>query len=51
MKVSDADTQSARRLVFCDAAVGLLQLGVRGLAAVDSRAVTESAERRYSACV
>ena len=36
---------------FDNAAVGLLQLGVRGPAAVDSRAVTESAQRRCSACV
>jgi len=36
---------------FDNAAVGLQQLGVRGTAAVDTRAVTESAERRYSACV
>ena len=31
---------------FDNAAVGLLQLGARGHAAVDTRAVTESAERR-----
>ena len=36
---------------FDNVAVGLLQLSVRGPAAVDSRAVTESAERRCSACV
>ena len=36
---------------FDNAAVGLLQLGVRRPDAVDSRVVTESAERRYSACV
>jgi len=36
---------------FDNAAVGLLQLGVRGPAAVDTRAVTYSAERRCSACV
>ena len=36
---------------FDNAAIGLLQLSVRGPAAVDSRAVTESAERRCSASV
>jgi len=51
MKVSDADTQSARRLVFCDAAVGLLQLGVDRATTVNSWVVTEGAERHCSACV
>jgi len=38
-------------VAFDNAAVGLLQLGVRGPAAAVSQAVTESAERRCSACV
>jgi len=36
---------------FDNAAVGLLQLGVRGPTAVDTWAVTEGAERRCAACL